>query len=781
VYNWIAEKGSSPLFFIVTFLVTAILVGCVLYAALSIYTRFIALHTQQERKAMVHPITITLTPLLFLYLTSLEHFVYLRDIHAALLLASVLGTAYLQYSLWERLNKNNSQDSALVKKREPSHQPTLRSKKTSRIVLILSISIYILYASGVIFPPHPITGDEPHYLLITHSLLLDGDINLFNNYRDNDYLQFYPGELESHTFSGKKGLEYQYSKHTPGLPVLLVPSYVIGKKLGRIVSDLTHNPSHQQQILILTLRVSMGLLSALLCWIFFLFARSFTKNQSAALLSWFIFATTSPFFIYSQLIYPEIPASLIILGILYHVVSLKNISSSTVLWISLGIAILPWLGAKYIILSAGLFLMVIYGLWKSGRTRREYIFLFFAPLFLSAGFFLFYLWMLYGNIWPQSLYVGSLPSGSSLSVPVFHLNASEFIRCGLSYLFDQRIGFLPYSPIYMIAIPGIFLSIAHKKRQSLPPLGIFLLYWSFCSMSYYWGGYCPPGRTLLPVMCILALFLAGAMAWGKNRYSIAVQRALLFLSLGIVFLCAREPRILYHEALSTRGIPSGTFSNLLKSLSNSIVNLQVAAPSLINITNVLWTPLIFWFVALALICMVFLKKEKKTIPAFMDLKKPVLAVFLFSTLLLAYTFFDIHLDRAHTFKNKTYTLYFQDSNNYGQELEGFWTRGRLASEVLLETNAGASEIRVRLSSPVPGKATIRVGREKQSVSRGRTEGQEKTLAFTSPVGFQWKDGYLYSIRVKEGIGFHPHRLDPRVQDNRFLGVFVRIDVEVNEK
>jgi hypothetical protein len=467
--------------------------------------------------------------------------------------------------------------------------------------------------------------------------------------------------------------------------------------------------------------------------------------------------------------------------ILYRILSLKNLSSSAFLWIGLGIAVLPWLGVKYIILSAGLFGFVLINFWKTDRWRGKNIPLFMAPILLSSGFFIFYLWSLYGNIWPSSIYKGYLSSGSSPSLAIFHLKVSEFFRCGLSYLFEQSLGIFPYAPIYMIFFSGVVLSFVRKKRQALPLFGMFLLYWGFCSMAYYWGGYCPPGRTLLPVMFILALFMAGALAWGKNPYSVSIHRVLLFLSLGITFLCARNPKLLYDESLSLFLFQSKIYSNLMNSLSNSVVNLRIHVPSLINKEQFMWTPLIFWLLACVLICFLFLKNWKKAFTTQGNLSKPVIAVSIISTLLIAYTFFNIHLDRAYRFKNKPYELYFQDTNNFGQELEGFWTKGQIASEILMKTDKRASEIRVKLSSPAPGKATTRVGRAKQSALRGRIEGQEKTLIFPSPVGFPWGDGYLYSIRIQEDRGFHPYQLDPRVEDNRFLGVFVEIAVDSDKK
>jgi hypothetical protein len=727
------------------------------------------------------PLIVTLSPLLFLFLTFLEHFVYLRDIQGALLLVSLLGTAYLQFSFWGRLNETLRPLSVPIKEWKIIRHHLLHPNNISRTVLILSICIYTLYASGVIFPVHPITGDEPHYLLITRSLLSDGDINLFNNYRDKDYLQFYPGELDSHARPGKMGHGYEYSKHTPGLSLMLVLPYFIGENLGLAVAQIVHDSSLQRKFLIFSLRISMSLLASLLCWAFFLFAHDLTKNQNVALLSWFTLTVTSPLLFYSHLIYPEIPASLLMLMILSRVFSSKPPNSLSFLCIGLGIAILPWLGAKYTILSAGLFGIVIARYWTHGRMKGKNIFLFIAPLFITLGLFLFYLWSLYGNIWPSSLYKGYISSGSSPSLAIFHFKLSEFFRCGLSYLFDQRIGIFPYSPIYLIFLPGIIIWVRRKKWGGLPLLGILFVYWGFCSLAYYWGGYCPPGRTLLPVLWIIALFLAGALAWGKNKHSVPAQRILLFLSLVIAFISAKDPRILYHEESTSFLYPSGTYGNLWTSLSNSIVDLRLLTPSLIDRDHIVWTPLISWVIALVLLCYLFLKKEKSCASADGSLNKPVISVFLLSALFIAYTFLDIHLERALTFRDQPYTLYFQDSNNFGQELQGFWTRGRQASEVLVKTDTPASEIRVTLLSPAPGKATLRVGRVKRSVPRGRLEGQDKTLHFPSPEGFPWKGGHLYSIWVKEDRGFSPYELDPEVQDNRSLGVFVKIAVETDKK
>ena len=73
----------------------------------------------------------------------------------------------------------------------------------------------------------PIDGDEPHYLLVTESIVRDFDLDLANQYRElatsetgRPDLKPYPGDPV-----GNHG--EQYSRHEPFLPLLMVPGYVL--------------------------------------------------------------------------------------------------------------------------------------------------------------------------------------------------------------------------------------------------------------------------------------------------------------------------------------------------------------------------------------------------------------------------------------------------------------------------------------------------------------------------------------------------------------------------
>ncbi len=50
-------------------------------------------------------------------------------------------------------------------------------------------------------------GDEPHYLVITQSLLRDGDIRVENNYAENQYREYFPAGRCVRTLEGPASME----------------------------------------------------------------------------------------------------------------------------------------------------------------------------------------------------------------------------------------------------------------------------------------------------------------------------------------------------------------------------------------------------------------------------------------------------------------------------------------------------------------------------------------------------------------------------------------------
>ena len=101
-----------------------------------------------------------------------------------------------------------------------------------KTVFVVSLAIYLflgmrsLRAIGI-------GGDEPHYLVITQSLLADRDLKIENNHRQRDYRAFYGGDIRPDFI--QRGIDGEiYSIHAPGLPVILLPAYAVGGVRGAI-------------------------------------------------------------------------------------------------------------------------------------------------------------------------------------------------------------------------------------------------------------------------------------------------------------------------------------------------------------------------------------------------------------------------------------------------------------------------------------------------------------------------------------------------------------------
>jgi hypothetical protein len=70
-------------------------------------------------------------------------------------------------------------------------------------------------------------GDEPHYLVIAQSLLIDHDLTIEDVHRRGDYRVYYPGELPPHVQRRGRNGEI-YSVHAPGLPAIVALPFAAG-------------------------------------------------------------------------------------------------------------------------------------------------------------------------------------------------------------------------------------------------------------------------------------------------------------------------------------------------------------------------------------------------------------------------------------------------------------------------------------------------------------------------------------------------------------------------
>ena len=98
-----------------------------------------------------------------------------------------------------------------------------------RVMLCLVVfAALAAFNLGIACRQMPPTGDEPHYLITAHSLALDHDLSLQNNYLQKQYRAFYPGELAKRTTPSADG-KRELPAEGLGLSFLLAPVYRLAR------------------------------------------------------------------------------------------------------------------------------------------------------------------------------------------------------------------------------------------------------------------------------------------------------------------------------------------------------------------------------------------------------------------------------------------------------------------------------------------------------------------------------------------------------------------------
>jgi len=774
--GWGKNRLALPILILLVFL---FLFALVLKSLLRMTARYLHTKTGLTVSDLSRSLILSLSPFFLLYLIFLQYIVFLKDIRGYLLPVSLAGTAYLLLTFSSRLKRAYPQTIPSPEILQKWNPERLSLDRLTLLLFALSLAVYIFLASGLLFPPQPFTGDEPHYLLVTKSIIEDGDINLANNYADQDYLDFYPGKLRPHAYPGKKGNDYLYSKHFPALPVLLVPVYMIGEKIIRLSPKRAEDPRFTRPVIIFFSRLPLCFLTAWLGLVFFHLVFDLTKRKTLSISVWAIFCFTTPMVFYSQLIYPEIPVALLTIFILRDLVFKKEGHPSRFFLIGAGIALLPWFGIKYTVLSILLFCVLTAVLLKFKKIPQngKRIVLTLTPIVVSACLYLFFYWTLYGSFSPAPAY-GSIPMNERFPAGISSIMRTDFIdflKRAAGYFLDQRVGIFVYSPILILGIAGFFFTYRKKKKESLLLLAIFFAYGMF-SAYYYWGGYCPPGRPLIPVLWMLTLLLSVSLGENRTRVRASIIRVSTALSFLVVWMAIKNPWILYHEDISSDYGGKAIGSNLLRTISNTFIDFQKWVPSFVRTDRVNSIPLIFWTTFIILVIAAYIVKDKKLEPRAVSIKlgSQTVIVFLLSLILLTYVFFDIHLEKKEVYEGQIYALYFQDGNNFGKELDGFWTKGRRKTSIILASERQVAAIRMTLNGLVEGTTTIQVGPSEKKISHNKRNGFEGKVSFPDPTGFRLGKDYLYTITISDGSGFYPYRLDKTTKDSRYLGVFVKI-------
>ena len=329
-------------------------------------------------------------------------------------------------------------------------------------------------------------GDEPHYLVITQSLLKDGDLRIENNHRQGDYQAYYAGALNPDFRVRGRDREI-YSIHAPGVSALVLPAFAVAGYPGVV------------GFLIVLAAVASALAYHL--------AMTVTGRTDAAWFGWAAVTMSATAVFHSFSVYPDGPGGLLVLTGIWALLRTERERASgserVLAWALHGaaLALLPWLHTRFAVLAGGLGAVL---LLRLGTTRNPAAkaAAFLAVPAVSALAWIGYFVAIYGTPDPSAPY-GNEP-GSLAYVPG-----------GLTgILFDQRFGLLAYAPVLAFAFGGVVVMLRHRswRRLSLELLFVLVPYLLVVThFAMWWGGHSAPARFLVPVLPALAI--PAAAAW----------------------------------------------------------------------------------------------------------------------------------------------------------------------------------------------------------------------------------------------------------------------------
>lgn len=379
-------------------------------------------------------------------------------------------------------------------------------------------------------------GDEPHYLVITQSLLQDGDLRIENNHQQGDYLAYFRGPLQPDVrVRGRDG--EIYSIHAPGVSVLVAPAFAVAGYPGAVV-------------LLVLIAAAGSALAWHLAWIV-------TARDDAAWFGWaaVTLSTTSVF--HSFTVYPDGPGGVLALTGVWALLRAREEAATGAErvrpWLLHGAALaaLPWMHTRFALLAGGFGALI---LWRISTTRNaagKAVAFLSVPAVSALGWGGYFL-AIYGTPDPSAPY--GQEAGSIAHIP------GGFV--GL--LADQRFGLLAYAPALLFAFGGLWLMAARREHRRLGLEYLFVLVPYLLVVTHFamwWGGSSAPARFLVPVLPMLAIPAAvawtglqeratRATAWAALAFTMFATAVLVFVDGGRLAYNSREGYAAWFEWLN---------------------------------------------------------------------------------------------------------------------------------------------------------------------------------------------------------------------------------------
>jgi hypothetical protein len=379
---------------------------------------------------------------------------------------------------------------------------------------LLAGAIYAI-AAWEVSPLVP-AGDEPHYLIITQSLLKDHDLRIENNHTDGDYRSFFAGELPKPDYRRRGRNGEIYSIHAPGLPAIVAPAFAIAGYHGVVV-----------------FLIALASIGSALAWHL---AWLVTRRADAAWFGWAAVTLSTSGIFHGFAVYPDGPGGVLTLtGVWALVRAQREMETGEEglgpWWLhGAALAILPWIHSRFAVIAGTLGAVVILRLSTTRNPAGKAVAFLTIPAISAVcwiGFFI----AIYGTPDPSAPYANEQSSAS-------------FIPGGLAgLLFDQRFGLLAYAPVLAVGFAGLAMMVKQRRWRRLGLELSFVLVPYLIAVTHFamwWGGHSAPARFFVPMLPMLAIPCAAGWIGIRHRATRASVLAALaltgFISAALVFV-----------------------------------------------------------------------------------------------------------------------------------------------------------------------------------------------------------------------------------------------------
>ena len=245
---------------------------------------------------------------------------------------------------------------------------------------------------------------------------------------------------------GKRGGVYQI--HNPGLAFVLFPTYFVDRAwLNRDGESRNEFPArlYATNTAILVLYVLWGIAV-------FRFLRQWSGDRALSWALTLVAMLSQPVAAFGYQYYPEVLAGLLIFATARYAAFSGSQRATPALMYGLATGFLPWLHVRFALPAVVLAAAVVF--WP-GRGRHVKIW-FGAGLLVPLLAMVLYDYHVSGTPWPLFLFDDQ---------PLFTLTG--IVRGLTGYWLDRDWGLIAYAPVYLLALPGIWLA---ARRLPLPSL-----------------------------------------------------------------------------------------------------------------------------------------------------------------------------------------------------------------------------------------------------------------------------------------------------------------------